>query len=133
MLLNQPQKTKQLISLTPLIDVVFILLLFFMLTSSFTQFRQIEMHSATTTGLANHQEPPTTLLILNAHSVLLNDAVFEINSDAFQQQLTSMALDNRYVNMAAINSVSVHHLIELIDQIKRAGIINLNISESVTP
>lgn len=43
MLLKVQTKPKNLVSLTPLIDVVFILLLFFMLTSSFSQFRQIEL------------------------------------------------------------------------------------------
>lgn len=38
--LSQP-KCKQVISLTPLIDVVFILLLFFMLTSSFVPWRTV--------------------------------------------------------------------------------------------
>ena len=39
--LDQPRK-KQLVSLTPLIDVVFILLLFFMLTSSFVAWRTLD-------------------------------------------------------------------------------------------
>jgi biopolymer transport protein ExbD len=41
MRIESPGRQRSLISLTPLIDVVFILLLFFMLTSNFTQLRAI--------------------------------------------------------------------------------------------
>ncbi len=47
MLLEHPLTAKRrLISLTPLIDVVFILLLFFMLSSGFTQWRQMDITAA---------------------------------------------------------------------------------------
>ncbi|THK40217.1 hypothetical protein E8Q33_15080, partial [Methylophaga sp. SB9B] len=47
MLLEHPLAAKRrLISLTPLIDVVFILLLFFMLSSGFTQWRQMDITAA---------------------------------------------------------------------------------------
>ena len=40
---NRPRRRRALISLTPLIDVVFILLVFFMLASSFLDWRAIEL------------------------------------------------------------------------------------------
>lgn len=43
---SQPLRRRQGISLTPLIDVVFILLLFFMLSSSFMQWRQVDLSAA---------------------------------------------------------------------------------------
>lgn len=43
-LLQHPRKSR--ISLTPLIDVVFILLLFFMLSSSFIQWRAVDLQPA---------------------------------------------------------------------------------------
>lgn len=41
---------RQVISMTPLIDVVFILLVFFMLASSFTTWRSVELDMATPGG-----------------------------------------------------------------------------------
>ena len=41
---NGRRRRAQAISLTPLIDVVFILLVFFMLASNFTQWRMIALH-----------------------------------------------------------------------------------------
>ncbi len=42
-LANNPRRRRALISLTPLIDVVFILLVFFMLASSFLDWRAIDL------------------------------------------------------------------------------------------
>ena len=42
-LLSKPARKRPLISLTPLIDVVFILLIFFMLASSFLDWRAIDL------------------------------------------------------------------------------------------
>ncbi|MGK0476314.1 MAG: biopolymer transport protein ExbD, partial [Oleispira sp.] len=43
MVLSEKPKQRNLISLTPLIDVVFILLVFFMLTSSFVEWKFIDL------------------------------------------------------------------------------------------
>jgi len=52
------------ISLTALIDVVFILLMFFMLTSSFTQYAELTLD--TPTASANTRSEPPQLLRLSA-------------------------------------------------------------------
>jgi len=65
MLLNPP-KRKTGISLTPLIDVVFILLLFFMLTSQFIEWRSLDLNiGGRASSLPVDQERPVRLLILN--------------------------------------------------------------------
>lgn len=50
------------ISLTALIDVVFILLMFFMLTSTFTQWRSMEF-KAPVQGVDSADQPPRVLLL----------------------------------------------------------------------
>ncbi|WP_082354179.1 ExbD/TolR family protein [Marinagarivorans algicola] len=52
-----PPKRKKSISLTALIDVVFILLMFFMLTSSFTPFSAVEMQSALAASATSELKP----------------------------------------------------------------------------
>lgn len=46
MQLEQRRKRRQLVSLTPLIDVVFILLIFFMLATTFAQWRAVPVSAA---------------------------------------------------------------------------------------
>lgn len=49
-LANRPRPRRALVSLTPLIDVVFILLVFFMLASSFSNWRSIELNTPVHAG-----------------------------------------------------------------------------------
>lgn len=53
-------RRKHSVSLTPLIDVVFILLLFFMLATNFTDWRVITLATGTTAG-AGEQRPPAVV------------------------------------------------------------------------
>jgi len=55
------RRTKRLISLTPLVDVVFILLIFFMLASSFLDWRAIELDAPGPT--ARGALAPGTMLV----------------------------------------------------------------------
>jgi len=59
------------ISLTPLIDVVFILLLFFMLATSFTDWREITL--ATGTTAAEDEQPPPAIVHVGADGALRYD------------------------------------------------------------
>jgi biopolymer transport protein ExbD len=70
------------LSLTPLIDVIFLLLLFFMLTSTFTPFAELEL-GASAPGAAAPEAPPLFLrvqeeaLSLNGRPVALEALVQE--------------------------------------------------------
>ena len=50
------------ISLTPLIDVVFILLMFFMLTSAFTRWKAVDLRLPTTSSDTSPKKPQALLL-----------------------------------------------------------------------
>jgi biopolymer transport protein ExbD len=57
-----PSRPRRGVNLTPLIDVVFILLMFFMLTSTFSQWRSIELLTPVASQSATAQNPQTVLL-----------------------------------------------------------------------
>ena len=48
--ISEPQRPRRQLSLTPLIDVVFLLLLFFLITSTFARFADLEVARQTTTA-----------------------------------------------------------------------------------
>jgi biopolymer transport protein ExbD len=56
MRIDLPRSRKRLISLTPLIDVVFILLIFFMLASNYLQWRSIELNTPTVSTVGSAME-----------------------------------------------------------------------------
>ncbi len=74
-----PQRRKQSISLTALIDVVFILLMFFMLTSSFTKFSAVEMQSSLAASVLSDSKPQLLRLSVDGQlsyaQVALGDSV----------------------------------------------------------
>lgn len=130
MLLNVPQKNKQLISLTPLIDVVFILLLFFMLSSTFNKTKQIELTAAAKGG-AQSTSVSQRILLHDNNSLTINDTVYSLQSSELVKVLTAFAEANDTVVLAATAQVNIQQLIVLIDQIKSHGIQKLSVAESV--
>ena len=61
---------RSVISLTPLVDVVFILLMFFMLTTAFVDFREMRL-ARPNPAEAQSKPPPVEHLLLNGQGVLL--------------------------------------------------------------
>lgn len=73
--------------MTPLIDVIFLLLLFFMLTSTFSSFGEIELSQATSGTATQKAEPSQRLfmqlgperIVLNGAEVTLADLVADLD------------------------------------------------------
>lgn len=79
------QRSKSLVNLTPLIDVVFILLIFFMLASNFIQWQFMELGIEEIDEMVVDQEKISILTIkadnslrLNSEEVILEDAVSKV-------------------------------------------------------
>jgi biopolymer transport protein ExbD len=71
--------TRRRLTLTPLIDVIFLLLLFFMLSSTFSRFSQVPV-AAPATGMAAAPGKAGALLVVRADSYTLNGEVKELSS-----------------------------------------------------
>lgn len=116
--LTAPARRRK-ISLTPLIDVVFILLLFFMLSSSFMQWRQLDL-PIPSQGSSRDQE----LLVVK----LLNNAG-ELNIDGRQLSMTELNLlrqliaehPSHVIALDVAEGVDTQRLITLVDRLRQAG------------
>lgn len=75
MRVNRPPRRQKPISLTPLVDVIFLLLLFFMLSSTFTTFGQIDFGAPA--GSGGTGAVPKAILVLEQTSLRLNGRVIE--------------------------------------------------------
>jgi biopolymer transport protein ExbD len=129
-LLNNLAPRKKTISITPLIDVVFILLLFFMLSSTFNQKKQLEIKHATL-GVSQ-AEGETVQIVLQPEGVVeVDGAQYRVGDQPFAQLLNTIAENDSHVRLSARASVSVQNVVELIDMGYQAGITQLNLSESV--
>lgn len=120
MRLNQSLKKKrQAISLTPLIDVVFILLLFFMLSSSFVPWRQINVSMPTGTSVSTKE--------VVRIDILDNQGRFSIESQEYQmldkaelKKLVNQFPDTVFLIMAGAD-IETGVLVALLDQLTLAG------------
>ncbi len=65
--------------MTPLIDVIFLLLLFFMLSSTFSKYGEIELSNATGGGTASEAQAERHFVQLGAERLDLNGAPITLN------------------------------------------------------
>ncbi|MES0825662.1 biopolymer transporter ExbD [Ruegeria sp. SCP11] len=73
--------------MTPLIDVIFLLLLFFMLTSTFSKYAEIELSNATAGGAPSDAPQDRAFIQLGAERVVLNGA--PITLEELTEQVTT--------------------------------------------
>jgi len=129
-LLNNIAPRKKTISITPLIDVVFILLLFFMLSSTFSQKKQLEIKHATSG--ASQVEAEVVRIVLQPKGIVeVGGAQYSVGEQSFIQLLNTLVENDSHVSLSAGANVNIQKVIELIDMSYQAGITQLNLSESV--
>jgi biopolymer transport protein ExbD len=114
-------RKRPLISLTPLIDVVFILLLFFMLASNFSQWRTIDVMTPVSGGIQNDSEPPLLIQIESAGNIRLDgtpltlDGLFGPAAAAIQQQ------PQRRIVVQPAADVSLQTIVSVLERLRAAG------------
>lgn len=118
------------VPLTPLIDVVFILLMFFMLSSSFVRFHQVEFRAAGA-GEAVESADPVRLLLETDGRLRVGTEVLDPAGARFARELAQWREDSATVVVAARSEVPLQALVDLLDRLRDAGIQALNLSESV--
>lgn len=93
---NKAPFVRRAVSMTPLIDVVFLLLLFFMLTSTFLTFGEIELAPATPGGEASGTPELRSFVQLGATRLVLNGVPLALDAlnDALQPGQVLVSLDD---------------------------------------
>ncbi|KDE39990.1 Biopolymer transport protein ExbD/TolR [Nitrincola lacisaponensis] len=118
----QSGKRRKPLSLTPLIDVVFILLLFFMLTSSFIKWHNMELAvSAPSQSSSRSNDTPPLVFRLNAEGELrVAGQAYTPSQDADLQLLLNDHADASIILQTA-DEVDVQQIVSTIDRLKRLG------------
>jgi biopolymer transport protein ExbD len=122
MLLEQPLAAKRrVISLTPLIDVVFILLLFFMLSSGFTHWRQLDITAPSESYDTDKIRTQHYLLLMAAGEYEYDNRRYPVSElTPIKQQLAEDPSGIFVVSVA--KAVTTQQMIDFIDQLKIIGI-----------
>lgn len=122
------RRSRRGISLTALIDVVFILLMFFMLTSSFSRFGFLEFNSATAGGSGSGTSESQVLMLqidgslvdLKARKVLLDDA-----------RLVSLMDPARTLTLRPAAEADVQTMVQAIERLNRLGLTQVTLGSAM--
>jgi biopolymer transport protein ExbD len=95
--------------MTPLIDVVFLLLLFFMLSSTFSKFGEIELSQASAGGVSDAAPTErvfvqlgTTRLVLNGAPVTLDELAAQVETGQVLVSLDADVTAQRLVDLLVL-------------------------------
>ncbi|MCB1397150.1 MAG: biopolymer transporter ExbD [Rhodobacter sp.] len=104
------------LSLTSLIDVIFLLLLFFMLSSTFSRLGEMELTAARQGSDAPAQPQPPVFVQLTTESLRLNAR--EIPLEALRSALTDAASADGLVLIALGAGVTAQRLVDVLAQLR---------------
>lgn len=114
-------KRRKNINITPLIDIVFILLLFFMLSSNFQHWRQIDLSSAEKTETKTDSEKVRVLSILdNLGAFSVNGKTYSLVDQAAVRALIAEQPTAVFA-IQATEGVQTQTVISLLDALKQQG------------
>lgn len=115
---TKAQKPRPLVSLTPLIDVVFILLIFFMLSSSFMRWYALDIASSTsaTQGL-NSNSQAIIVVIEGSNSYSISGTTYELG-ELISHIRVNYASTNDVVRLLPTDSINVQTLVDTVIPIK---------------
>lgn len=112
-----------IISLTPLIDVVFILLVFFMLASSFSEWRSISIATAKSPSVPRAPtEQKPLLLRVSDSEVHLNGELLELDEIMVRLQERLEQDPQASVKVQPVVDTRLQSVIAVLDELKLAGI-----------
>ncbi len=128
MRIEAPPRRRRLVSLTPLIDVVFILLIFFMLASSYVEWQAFSVAApAEGTASAEADEDPLRVVV-EAEAYRIGGE--RVAPGALRARLERIAgqRPERAVQIAPAEGVAVRPVVEALDAAAAAGMSNVSVA-----
>jgi len=120
------------VNLTPMIDVVFLLLLFFMVSTSFIRESSLKVDLPEASGQAlAEQEAPIDIIIRANGEVLVNDTpMAELTRDALRDLLKTSAGDNTdpHIIISADANAEYQHIVTAMDAAQLLGFTRLTLA-----
>ena len=128
MLFGQPRPTGRLISLTPLIDVIFILLIFFMLTSSYLDWRSVDFSVSSGVGAATSAQRAILISLRSDGSVAVGSR--SVAKHALQSVMTAKLAGNRKqrVVIRSESGVPLQRAVDTLDLLRAIGVTDVSLA-----
>lgn len=119
------------LNLTPMLDVVFILLIFFIVTTSFVKETGIDVNrpSATT---AEKKPQGNILIAINANGdIWIDNREIDIRAVRANIQVMKASYPQSSVIIQSDQNASTGRLVKVMDQVRLAGVQNISIAASI--
>ena len=129
MRLDLPRRQGLRMSLTPLIDVVFLLLLFFMLSSTFLDFRALSVSAVSSNRGAATSDRPALVVALEKDAISINGVPVAEGALLFKLNEAADADTSRAVFVRPAPSVPLQQLVDIMEQIKSGGFDRISVQE----
>ena len=126
-----PARRRNLVSLTPLIDVVFILLIFFMLVSNFMDWHAISLSTAEHAGSTDNAELLPIVVEFDQRGLQVAGELFELPAlvDHLAGELS--ASPQRPVLIRPAQGIVVQDVVTVLDRLTGAGISGISLLPEV--
>ena len=116
------------ISLTPIIDVVFILLIFFMLATNFQKFNQVDINITTETAAPSQEDKELFIIEFNnSGNYKLNDTPYSLNDLKEKIKVTVADIPNYLVILKPSKQTNLQSIFRLLESINEYEIENVSI------
>ena len=116
------------ISLTPVIDVVFILLIFFMLASNFNKVGQLEMNTSKESNqVKNDDIKVIKLLVRQDETVISEGKIYDDKELISMIQLAIKNTENYNIIITAKDNVTYQRYLNIMSYLKANGLNNVSI------
>lgn len=133
MRIGDPVPIRQSIPLTPLVDIVFLLLMFFMLSTTFTRFSAIDLsRSASSAAASTRTEaaikpfPGVIITVTDSEFILLNGSKLPV--DRLARELDRFhELGLTRVAVRASGKATVQNLVAVLDAIKQSRLTDVTV------
>jgi biopolymer transport protein ExbD len=123
---EKTKRRKAVISLTPLIDVVFILLVFFMLASSFMDWQSISLDTAAASHASVSESEEKPFIVEVRQQVLMVDGESLTLAELIAKAQSRGTL-TQPVSLQPMADTQVQQLVDVLDALNNAGIKPLNL------
>jgi biopolymer transport protein ExbD len=124
------EDNSETINMTPLIDMVFILLIFFLVTSSFIRESAVAVQRPKAATAMTQTNTELIVTISMDEQIWLNNTAVDIRFLRAQIEQQGLAGPNRSAIILADTKTSTGLLINVMDQLRLAGLVNISVAAS---
>lgn len=126
-LLSNPARKRPLISLTPLIDVVFILLIFFMLASSFLDWRAIDLDAPVQASGAAASTEGALLVEIKPDGIRLAAEQVTLDTLAGRVAERLAVKPDQHILIKPSEGVPLQRTVDVLDRLKAIGVADMSL------